>query len=252
MRAFAAMAIWLTVSAATPYDEATRLFDMGKYLEAASLAAKTDTASGFALAARATLAHAVYIAKLPKRAVAVEQAAELARKALARNSRHVEAHLQLVIAFYQKSRATTPLDAYFQGFADKSSEHLAIARELDPDNPWAHWLWGGWNFEVVRLAGPILADTLFDASLAAGRTAFARAISLRPETVILHYSFARALLMDDADANRTQALQELRLALAVNPKNHLDKIIAARARIVMKAVMSGSSDALRRALRPDG
>ena len=153
---------------------------------------------------------------------------------------------------YLDHAATTPLDAYFQGYADKSSEHLAIARELEPDNPWAHWLFGGWNFEVVRLAGPILADTLFDANLAAGRTAFLRAISLRPKTVVLHYSFARALLMDDPEANRTEALMELKKSLAVIPQNHLDKIIAARARRVMAAVISRSPDDLRRALQPDG
>ena len=248
----AVLAIWLSVSGATPYDEATRLFDTGKYLEAASLAAKADTAMGYALAARATLAHAVYVAKRPQRDVQVDVGADLARKALTRNSRHVEAHLQLVIAYYQKSRATTSLDAYFQGYADKTSQHLGIARELEPDNPWAYWLLGGWNFEIVRLAGPILADTLFDANLAAGRAAFSRAIALMPETVVLHYSFARALLMDDPDANRKEAIEELGKALAAKRKNHLDGIIAARARAVMDAVKSGSPDSLRRALEPDG
>lgn len=252
MRGIRALAIWLAVSAATPHEQASRLFDSGEYLEAASLAAKIDTASGLALAARAMLAHAVYVAKRPQRDAEVEMGAELARRSLAKNYRHVEAHLQLVIAYYQKARATTSLDAYFQGYADKSSQHLEIALEFEPANPWALWLLGGWNFEIVRLAGPILADTLFDANLAAGRAAFARANSLMPDTVVLHYSFARALLMDDADANRTEAVRELEKALAAKRKNHLDGIIADRARIVMDAVRSGSSDALRRALEPEG
>ena len=245
-------AIWATAAAAAPYDDATRLFDNGKYLQAASLAARADTASGLALAARAMLAHAVYVAKRPQRAAEVERGANLAKKALAKNSRHVEAHLQLVIAFYQKSRATTALDAYFQSYADKSSEHLSIAREIEPDNPWVYWLLGGWNYEVVRLAGPILADTLFDANLAAGRAAFSKAIALLSHSVVLHYSFARALLTDDPDLNRTEAVQELERALAVKQLNHLDKIIASRARTVLDAVRSGSPDALRRALEPDG
>ncbi len=50
---------WMMGAAATPYDEATRLFESGKYLKAASLAATTDTASGLALSARATLTHAI-------------------------------------------------------------------------------------------------------------------------------------------------------------------------------------------------
>ncbi len=247
-----ALAIWVTVSAAAPVDEATRLFDSGKYLEAATLAAKANTASSLALAARATLAHAVYVAKRPQREAEVERGAELAKKALALNSRHVEAHLQLVIAYYQKSRATTSLDAYFQGYADKSSEHLAIARGLEPNNPWTYWLFGGWNYEVVRLAGPILADTLFSASLAAGHAAFAKAISLMPDSVVLQYSFARALLMDDPAENREEAVQALDKALAAKRRNHLDNIIAGRARSVMDAVKSGSPDVLRRALEPDG
>ncbi|NQU71229.1 MAG: hypothetical protein HQ514_11805, partial [Rhodospirillales bacterium] len=172
-RTILAAVIWVTVSAAAPaaspysadtYLKSSRLFERGKYLEAAALAATANTAQGFALAARATLANAIYVAKRPQRQVQVETGVELAEKALALDSHIVEAHLQLVIAFYQKSRATTPLDAYFQGYADKSSEHLAVALDLDPDNPWGLWLLGGWNFEVVRLAGPILADTLFSAS----------------------------------------------------------------------------------------
>ena len=84
---------------------------------------------------------------------------------------------------------------------------LAIARGLEPNNPLTYWLFGGWNYEVVRLAGPILADTLFSASLAAGHAAFAKAISLMPDSVVLQYSFARALLMDDPAKNREEAIQ---------------------------------------------
>jgi tetratricopeptide (TPR) repeat protein len=253
--------IWAAVSTAVPaassYSadtqlKANRLFERGRYLEAAALAKKARTAAGFALAARATLAHAIYVAKRAQRQVQVETGVELAEKALALDSRQVEAHLQLVIAFYQKSRATTPLDAYFQGYADKSSEHLAIALNLEPDNPWGLWLLGGWNFEVVRLAGPILADTLFSASLAAGRAAFTRAISLMPGSVVLQYSFARALLMDDPDTNRKEAIQLLKKALVAKRNDFLDGIIASRARAVMDAVKVNSPDALRHALRPDG
>ncbi len=255
-RTIFAAVIWVTLSAAapaaSPYLDASRLFDRGRYLEAAALAATARTAAGFALAARATLANAIYVAKPPHRQVQVEKGVELAEKALALDSHIVEAHLQLVIAFYQKSRAITPLDAYFQGYADKSSEHLAIALDLEPDNPWGLWLLGGWNFEVVRLAGPILADTLFSASLAAGRAAFTKANSLMPGSVVLQYSFARALLVDDPDTNRTEAIQLLKNALAAKRKDHLDGIIASRARAVMDAVQANSPDDLRHAMQPDG
>ncbi|MEE9544082.1 MAG: hypothetical protein V3V55_00610 [Rhodospirillales bacterium] len=248
LRPTAALAAWLIVSAAAPYDECVRLYESGKYLDAASLAATADTASGIALAARATLVHAIYVADPAQRAAEVQRGEDLARKALSIDPGHIEAHLQLVIALHQKTLATTPISAYFRGYATEALSHLKTVLRLDPDNPWAHLLLGGWHFEIVRLAGPVVAGILFEAELTDGRAAFAKAIALMPGSIVPRYEFARVLLLNDTDTNRTEAAHLLRAALQATPTDYLDKMIATRAGALLDAMKSGSSVALSRAL----
>ena len=247
-----ALAAWMAVTAATSYNDAARLYERGDYLEAASLAARVNTASGLALAARAYLAYAIYVANPSQRPTEVQRGAALASKALALDPGHVEAHLQLVIALYQQARAASPISAYFQGYAEEARSHLDTALRLDPGNPWVHSALGGWHFEVVRLAGPMLAEDLYGASLTDGRTAFSKAITLNPGSIVMQYNFARALLLNDPDTNRTEAVYALETALAATPMNHLDKIMAARARAVLDAANAGSSEALHQVLDSDG
>ncbi len=251
LRVTTALVAWMIASAATPHNEAAELYKRGKYLEAASLAATADTASSLALAARATLTHAIYVADRPQRAAEVQRAADVARKALTLDPGHVEAHLQLVIALYHQSRATTLIGAYFEGYAAEARSHLDTALSLEPDNPWAYSLLGGWHFEIVRLAGSALADLLLDANLAEGRGAFAKAIALMPRSIVVQYEFARALLLSDPDTNRARAVQALEAALAETPISHLEKLMAARARATLDAVKSGSPEFLQRTLDPD-
>lgn len=246
------LALWVMVTGAIPYNDAMQLYDKGRYLEAASLAEKADTASGFALAARALLAHAIYVADPALRADGVKKGAALAKKALALDPTNVEAHLQLVVALHQQTRETSPVSAYFQGLADEARSHLEAALKLEPDNPWAYSLLGGWNFEVVRLAGATLADGLLGASVEKGRAAFKRSLQLQPKSIMLQYYFARSLLLNDPDANQAQALKALRAALEIAPTNSLERLLAARARTVLNAAKSGSSEELVQALDTDG
>jgi uncharacterized tellurite resistance protein B-like protein len=247
-----ALAAWMMVTAAAPYEDAARLYEKGEFLDAASLAASDNTASSLALAARAYLAYAIYKADPAQRATEVQKGAALASKALTLDPNHVEAHLQLVVALYQKGRAATPIGAYFRGYAEEARSHLDTALRLEPENPWVHSALGGWHFEVVRLAGPLLAENLYGASLTDGRTAFSKAIALQPGNIVMQFNFARALLLSDPDTNRTEAVRALETALAATPANHLDTIMAARARTVLNAANSASPEALQWALESDG
>jgi len=246
------LALWVTVTASVSYNDAVQLYDKGRYLEAASLAEKADTASGFALAARALLAHAIYVAGPASRADGVQKGVTMAKKALALDPTNVEAHLQLVVALHQETRETSPVSAFFQGLADEAHSHLVAAIKLEPDNPWAYSLLGGWNFEVVRLAGATLAEQLLGATLKNGRAAFDRSLQLQPRSIMLQYYFARSLLLSDPDANRAQAVAALHAALDITPTNHLEKLLAARVRTVLNATKSDSSKELVQALDSDG
>ena len=167
----------------------------------------------------------------------MQRVAAFTSKALTLDPSNVEARLQLVIALYQKARsASSAISAFFQGCADEVLSYLDAALRLEPGNPWAHSALGGWHFEVVRLAGRMLAKTLYEDSLTEGRTVYSKAITLKPGSAVLQYNFARALLLNDATTNRTKAAQALEVALATAPMNHLENIIAARACTVLDAV----------------
>ena len=245
------MVTWTIVAAASPYDKAVRLFERGDYLEAASLAAAEETAPSLALAARAILTHAIYVADSSQRAVNVRRAEAVARKALSLDPGHVEAHLQLVIALYHQARADSPVSAYLQGYAAEARSHLDTALRIDPDNPWALSLLGGWHFEIVRLAGSTMAHLLLEADLAEGRAAFDRAVALMPDSLVLQFEFARTLLVSDPDSNRAVAIEALEAAVANTPVSHLEKLMAGRARVTLDAVKSGSEERLRKVLDPE-
>jgi len=155
----------------------------------------------------------------------MQRGAAFASKALTLDPAHVEARLQLVIALYQQARAASPISAYFQGHADEALAHLDVAMRLDRGIPWAHSALSGWHFEAVRLAGYMLAKTLHGASLTEGHTAFSKAITLKPGSVMLQYNFARALLLKDPTTNLGEAVQALKVTLAVASMKHLEKIL---------------------------
>lgn len=241
-RTATAISIWVATATTALSQEAVRLFDRGDYLGAAKVAQSDGTAAGDALAARATLAHAIYVATGAERSAGVARGENLARQALSRDPRNVEANLQLVIALHRKTLETTPTEAFFSGLANQAYDHLQIAVGLDPEDPWVNSMLGGWHFEVVRLAGPALASFLMDARLSDGRAAFAKALLRMPDSIVIRYEFARSLLLNDASENRTEALSLLRSALAVEPQTHIQRLIKNRAGELLRATASPASE----------
>jgi tetratricopeptide (TPR) repeat protein len=236
---------------AAQYEEAVRLFERGNYLEAASIAAAEETAPHLALMARSLLTHAIYVADPSRRTAAVQRAEQAARKALSIDPNHVEAHLQLVIVLYQQSRVASPVNAYLQGYASEARSHLDTALRIEPDNPWAHSLLGGWHFEIVRQAGPTLAYLLLEADLAEGHAAFDRALYLMPNSIVMQYEYARTLLLAGPSANRNKAVGALIAALSQTPASHLEKLMSDRAKATLEAVKTGDTHRLKDILDPE-
>lgn len=231
-----ALVLWTAAAGATPVEDATRLYNKGEFLAAATAAQNINTAAGLALAARAVLAHAIYVAKPSQRTEEYRRGEELASKALTLDPKNVEAHLQMSVAIYHRSRTMSPVEAFFRGLPDAALAHLNTALSIDRKNPWAYSLLGGWHFESVRLGGSFLAATLLGASLEEGRAAFDKANRLMPRSITLQYSFARTLLMNDPVANRAEAVQALETVLAGKPATYVEELTVARARAIRDAV----------------
>ncbi len=189
-------------------DEAKRLYDEGAMAAAAKLARTAGTADGYALAAQATLVEAVYLADRSSQPDLFDQAAEDARRALALDDDHVDAHLQLATAIGHMADRD-PITAHFKGYADEGKTHLDRALVLAPDYPWAHGLLGIWHLQIVKHASPALADRWYGATREAGLRHCAKAAELGPDILALQLACAVSLLQLDPKRYRPEVVQKL-------------------------------------------
>ncbi len=207
-------------------DAALTLYAQGAYLDAAALAGDTAMRDrdgmAAAFAARARLAQ-ITVAPFAGDAGRILETAESdARRAVDLAPDLPEGHLQLAIALGYKARRSGSIAAHVQGLATQAREHIDIALGLDPDNPFAHAVLGGWHLEIVTRAGASLAGLLYDASLEAGEAAFARARALDPKTVLFDVQYAVALLSLDPRAHGDAAEAAIATALRKSPADALE------------------------------
>lgn len=189
--------------------DAERLYREGRFAEAADLGRAAGGAAGHALAARATLVHAAYLAPDADKVELFRRAAGDARNALARDPDHVDAHLQLAIALGYIGEQRGPITAHLDGYAREAKEHIDRAAALAPDYAWTHGVLGVWHLQIVRHGGPALAKELYDASGEEGHAHCARAKALAPGELTLRYGCAVSLLELDAKASGKPAAEEL-------------------------------------------
>lgn len=217
------------VQAGARLDEAESLYRDGNMLEAARLAGEDGTAGGFALAARALLVEALYVAPESARLNLLDEAAAAAAAALERDPEHVFAMLHLAVALGQKAELKDPLSAHVSGYAETGRTLIERALDLAPDHPWATGLLGIWHLQVVRFGGDTLADSIYDASREEGRRLCARALDLAPDAAAIRFGCARSLLDIDAEAYRDDAMAELRVVLATPATDEAGRLIRAAA-----------------------
>ncbi|HEX5078762.1 MAG TPA: hypothetical protein VFV80_06380 [Geminicoccaceae bacterium] len=209
--------------------EATALYDRGAMLKAAALARGIGSADGFALAAQATLVAAVYqVHGTPDRRL-LQQAADDARAALALDPDHLQALLRLALALGYLAEGD-PVAAYLNGSAREGKALLDRALALAPDNAWAHGLLGVWHLRIVKHAGPLLAESLYGASLAEGRAQCAAAARLAPGIIAVRFGCAVALLEADPRRYRADAMATLDTVARLPADDAATRLIRADAR----------------------
>ncbi|WP_422005987.1 hypothetical protein [Pyruvatibacter mobilis] len=225
------------------------LYAEGAYAEAVAAALARGDAHGDAgmdaLAARALLAQA-RLAPRGERADLVGRALEAARRAVARDPQHLEGNLQLALALGYQGRAMGNLAAHQRGLAEEARAAIDAALAVAPDNPWAQALLGSWHVEIVTGAGPLLAATLYGASLDEGLKAF-RTAEAHPEvSLLVLHQMALHLLSYDSRSFARQAERMLMAARARNAGTHFERHMARQADRLLRALRSGSHAMLAR------
>lgn len=224
----------LTSHAACADDPAARLaFARGDFLLAADLAERAGGADDLAFSARALLAETVTgdepVADL------LTRAERNARRALAKDSRDVEARLQWAASVGMLSRSVDLPLSIERGYARRGKRLLEEAIRLAPHEPWAYAFLGAWHFEVVRRGGTAGA-LFFGAGRTAGRRAFERALLLSPGDPGIAYQYAIVLLESDPHRNAEEARRLLQLAAAAAPRDAFARLMAQKARAIGHAL----------------
>ena len=138
MRRWLVGLLWLLVAAkgaAADLGEAQRLYAAGNMLEAARVARAAGTADGFALAAKATLVDALYIAPAAERDMLLRVAVEDADRALELDPDHVSAMLRLAVTLGHLAEGEDLVSAHLKGYGHQGRELLERAVALRPDDP---------------------------------------------------------------------------------------------------------------------
>jgi len=224
---FALILLAAPASAAPSLDDALARYQRGEFLEGAKEARSLGTASGHALAARATLAYATTAVPVADRMPLLRQAETDAQAAVAKDDSLVEGHLQLVVALGQMARIKGPLAAELAGIPGKVHTHIERALALAPHNPWALAASGAWNLEVVR--NTRLGSVFMGASRKGGHQAFEAAMRVDPGNVVVRYQYALTLLGFDKADYRRAADQVLEKTLALTPKDAYARLMQNRA-----------------------
>jgi tetratricopeptide (TPR) repeat protein len=195
-----------TPSSAGDLRSMNAAYDRGAFADAAKAGEARGDAPGLSLAARALIAEAVTGDASQSHAL-LQRAIVCARTAIAADPESVEARLHWAVALGMQGRRMSLSEAARKGYAGKGRKLIDQALALDPNEPWAHALSGGWHLEVLRRGGAMGA-TLYGARLSEGLAAFDRALALAPDDGAMAYQIAVSLLDYDAEryADRAGAL----------------------------------------------
>jgi hypothetical protein len=226
---------------AADLGEAEALYEQGDMIGAATLARSLDTASGFALAAQATLVEATYLSPDADKRALFERAAGDAQAALAQDPNQVDARLQLAIALGQLAELEDPLTAHLSGYAREGKALIDQALAVDPDNEWARALLGMWHLRIVERAGDALAESLYGANRAQGIALCSDAMAGPHWALALKFGCARVLIELDPDQFAGTAEQTLAAVKQAQAHDAADRLVQGAAERLLANLKTNQS-----------
>ncbi len=220
---------------------AYQLYRAGKYADAMKDASGENSARGFALAAAAAIGDAAE--HIPPCLECVQRAEDFARKAVAADPKLVEGHIFLAVALGLDSHIIGTMSALSKGYGTQAKKEIDAALALAPDNARALGTLGGWNLEVVRAAGSMLASWQYGASAEKGIASFNKGLAQDPNNLVLHYQYALSMAGLDADKYHDQIVAQLNAAANDTPDTAYDMLSKQRAQELLGLLKTGNKDA---------
>lgn len=241
--------VFVALAAPACAETAHELYVAGKFTEAESAGVAEGSAAGFALAARAELA-AEAMRPEPCRSC-LERAEGFARRAVDADPKLLEGQIELVAALGFEARLMGPIKAHFRGLAKEAKQHIDSALADAPGSAWAWAALGSWNIEITRDGGSALAHWLYGASIGAGLEAYAKAIAVAPDNVVVRYQYALSLSGYNRDAYRDTIESALARAIANAPESAYETFAQKNARELLGALREGDMKLFDQLVRHD-
>lgn len=230
---------WIMTFSAEPPDDpealALALLDGWRRFHAGDFAGAyaAGNAAGRFLAGRAWLAYTLHmIPDIETRRTMLEAGIRMVEAGLKdRNPPPAYWEIAGLGLFYGEYGRTLPTNrAQAEGIPGTVRRLLEKTLSVEPDQPVALGTLGAWNAELIDRVGRLLARALFDARRDEIAVNFERALAIGPDIVQTHVEYAEALLLVYGRAAEAKALDHLRSAVAISPKDAEDYLQRLRAK----------------------
>ena len=219
--------------------EAEDLYRSGFYIAAAERAASEETSSALSFAARSYLTDVMAATPGTADMDLVRKAENAARRSLSMDPDNVEALVQLATSIGLLAVDAGPLNAHFSGLGKQVRKHLERALEVDPKDPWALSILGGWHMEVVRKGGRVSARLLYGAGRGTGLDYFEQALSIAPKSIPILQRYAALLVATKNRDLQKQAESILAQALAIEPVDAFERTMLDRCLEIQAPLLAG-------------
>ena len=219
--------------------EALQLYQAGSYVAAAEAAEAEETSSALSFAARAYLTDVMAATPGTADMSLVKKAETAALSSLALDPNNVEALVQLATSIGLLAVRSGPLEAHFSGLGKQVRQHLERALEIDPNDPWALSILGGWHMEVVRKGGRVSARLLYGAGRKKGIEYFEKALAITPNSIPILQRYAALLVATKNKDLQLQAQDILSLALTLEPVDAFERAMLERCREIQAPLLQG-------------
>jgi hypothetical protein len=230
-------------TAPTPFD----LWREGKYDQAIAAGQAQKTPDGLSVAARAAVSDMSL--RIPPCLECVMKADAIVRKAIAADPKASLPKIYLAAVLGYHGRIAGMLESQRQGFGEESKKVLEDALAVDPKNPLLLATMGGWHFEIVRIAGSMLARWTYGATADEGLKRFDEALKLAPNELVINYQYALSLASVDRDKYHDMIKAALSRSVAAKADSVYYSASQKRAGDLLKLLNGGDSKAFDSAVK---
>ena len=206
-------------------DSAQNAYIEGRFKASFELAESLETAPGYALAAKALTIHARYIAPVDEKKLLLEQAIELARKAIQSDPHQIDGYLWLATSMGRYAQLVSKWKATQEDYAGQIRAAIESALRIAPESSDAHVSMGRWHTGIIARIGSFLARTTFKARKKDALSHFDRALELNQLSKKNKLDIAIGLLELDKKKYKSKAQDLLAVAMQLPVKDAYGQII---------------------------